>query len=110
MAHASHTPRIRSDELDQPKRISQVNYKPERNLASAVLSRAIVDLYSKSLVEDHVRRSAKLWIEAPLDSAEPFSFAWIADALDICPFALQKLIQDIARDSERLEKCLFLMR
>lgn len=57
--------------------------KPERNLLSAIMARAICDAFGDAHCEGHFTRNAKRWIFAPINEKKPFSFGWVAAHLNL---------------------------
>jgi hypothetical protein len=89
---------------------SNTPVKPERNLLSAVLTRAILDAFGTAHCERHVVRSARQWLFGKLTPSSPFSFAWIATQLDIDPIALQKSLRSYEDAPEAMQERLTLLR
>lgn len=67
--------------LTQEQGIDKIPSIPERNLLGAVLERAFCDL--KANVDRDVRRSAIKWFSTKHSKLKPFSFQYIAEALDL---------------------------
>lgn len=84
--------------------------KPERNLLAAVLARAICDAFGSAQCDRHVVRSARQWLFGKLTPARAFSFAWVAQHLDLDPFALQQTLKGYEHDPDMLEERLGMLR
>jgi hypothetical protein len=84
--------------------------KPERNLLAAVLARAICDAFGSAQCDRHVVRSAKQWLYGALTPTRAFSFAWVAQHLDLDPIALQHTLRSYEGDPEMLQERLSLLR
>lgn len=84
--------------------------KPERNLLSAVLARAICDAFGSAQCDRHIVRSARQWLFGPLTPTTSFSFAWVAHHLDLEPSALQHTLKGYENDPEVLNERLNLLR
>ncbi len=84
--------------------------KPERNLLSAVLARAICDAFGSAQCDRHVVRSARQWLFGALTPTRAFSFAWVAQHLDLDPIALQTSLRSYESDPEKLNERLNLLR
>jgi len=82
---------------------NQSKVKPERNLLSAVLARAICDAFGSAHCERHIVRSARQWIFGKLSPKEPFSFAWVAIHLDLEPDQLQMSLREYEDDPESIQ-------
>lgn len=90
---------------DNPKDI-----KPERNLLSAVLARAICDAFGSAQCDRHIVRSARQWLFGTLTPNRAFSFAWVAQHLDLDPAALQQTLRDYECDPDTLQERLTVLR
>ena len=95
--------RIRSDNDDNRK---YYQIKPERNLLAAVLSRAICDAYGSTAVDRQTFKSAKKWLEGPIEKTKPFSFGWVASQLDLDPHSLRQVLFTYQLDPEKMQECL----
>jgi hypothetical protein len=84
--------------------------KPERNLLSAVLARAICDAFGTAHCERHIVRSARQWLFGKLTPKRPFSFAWVALHLDLDPIALQHSLRGYESKPEEIQERLTLLR
>lgn len=86
------------------------NVKPERNLLSAVLARAICDAFGTAQCDRHVVRSARQWLFGPLQPTRAFSFAWVAQHLDLDPVQLQHSLKNYETNPDVLQERLSLLR
>lgn len=84
--------------------------KPERNLLAAVLARAICDAFGNAQCDRHVVRSARQWLFGKLTPTRAFSFAWVAQHLDLDPGALQITLKSYEHDPNILEERLSMLR
>lgn len=84
--------------------------KPERNLLAAVLARAICDAFGNAQCDRHVVRSARQWLFGKLTPTRAFSFAWVAQHLDLDPSALQITLKSYENDPVVLEERLSMLR
>lgn len=84
--------------------------KPERNLLAAVLARAICDAFGSAQCDRHVVRSARQWLFGALTPTRAFSFAWVAQHLDLDPVALQQSLRCYESDPDKLNERLNLLR
>ena len=84
--------------------------KPERNLLAAVLARAICDAFGNAQCDRHVVRSARQWLFGKLTPTRAFSFAWVAQHLDLEPLALQNTLKSYENDPNILEERLSMLR
>lgn len=84
--------------------------KPERNLLSAVLARAICDAFGSAQCDRHVVRSARQWLFGKLTPTRAFSFAWVAQHLDLDPVALQQTLKGYEHDPDMMEERLSMLR
>ncbi|MBP9837773.1 MAG: hypothetical protein KBC84_03580 [Proteobacteria bacterium] len=89
---------------------SSRSVKPERNLLAAVLARAICDAFGSAQCDRHVVRSARQWLFGALDPTRAFSFAWVAQNLDLDPVALQGTMKSYEGDPDMLQERLNLLR
>lgn len=89
---------------------SSKGIKPERNLLSAVLARAICDAFGSAQCDRHVVRSAKQWLFGKLTPTRAFSFAWVAQHLDLDPVALQQTLRSYETNPIMLQERLSLLR
>jgi len=91
---------------------SNVSYriKPERNLLAAVLARAICDAFGSAQCDRHVVRSARQWLFGKLTPTRSFSFAWVAQHLDLDPIALQHTLKSYENNPEMIQERLSLLR
>ena len=83
--------------------------KPERNLLAAVLARAICDAFGSAQCDRHVVRSARQWLFGTLTPKRAFSFAWVAQHLDLDPVALQGTLKTYESDPDMLQERLSLL-
>jgi hypothetical protein len=84
--------------------------KPERNLLAAVLARAICDAFGSAQCDRHVVRSARQWLFGKLTPTRAFSFAWVAQHLDLDPVALQHTLRSYESNPVTLQERLSLLR
>ena len=84
--------------------------KPERNLLSAVLARAICDAFGTAHCERHIVRSARQWLFGKLTPKRAFSFAWVTLHLDIDPISLQHSLKSYESKPEEIQERLTLLR
>lgn len=84
--------------------------KPERNLLAAVLARAICDAFGSAQCDRHVVRSARQWLFGKLTPTRAFSFAWVAQHLDLDPVALQHTLRGYESNPVTLQERLSLLR
>ena len=94
----------RDDEVE-----SHAPVKPERNLLSAVLARAICDAFGTAHCERHIVRSARQWLFGKLTPTEPFSFAWVVTNLDLDPSALQDTLRTYEDNPDEIQDRLALL-
>jgi hypothetical protein len=94
-----------SEEID-----SNMPVKPERNLLSAVLARAICDAFGPAHCERHVVRSARQWLFGKICISQSFSFGWVATNLDLDPLELQKNLRRLENKPEEIQERLSLLR
>jgi|GEM_PF-750527 hypothetical protein len=86
------------------------DFKPERNLLSAVLARAVCDAFGNIEVEKHVRRTARQWIFGVTDPNQPFSFDWVCNSLDIDPNELRRMLRNYEINPDSFEYQLNLLK
>lgn len=84
--------------------------KPERNLLAAVLARAICDAFGSAQCDRHIVRSARQWLFGVLTPTRAFSFAWVAQHLDLDPVALQHTLKTYETNPDVLQERLSLLR
>ncbi len=84
--------------------------KPERNLLAAVLARAICDAFGSAQCDRHVVRSARQWLFGKMTPTRAFSFAWVAQHLDLDPLALQHTLKGYEHNPDMLEERLSMLR
>jgi hypothetical protein len=89
---------------------SSKDIKPERNLLSAVLARAICDAFGTAQCDRHIVRSARQWLFGALTPTKAFSFAWVSQHLDLDPIALQQTLKSYEGDPEILNERLSFLR
>jgi len=89
---------------------SSRSVKPERNLLAAVLARAICDAFGSAQCDRHVVRSARQWLFGALTPTRAFSFAWVAQHLDLDPIALQHTLKSYESSPDVLNERLNLLR
>jgi len=103
--------RVRAGSVeDDEGRVAAKGIKPERNLLSAVLARAICDAFGSAQCDRHVVRSAKQWLFGKLTPTRAFSFAWVAQHLDLDPIALQHTLRSYETNPVMLQERLSLLR
>lgn len=90
--------------------VSTREVKPERNLLAAVLARAICDAFGSAQCDRHVIRSARQWLFGALTPKKAFSFAWVAQHLDLDPKGLQITLKSYEGDPDILQERLSLLR
>lgn len=90
--------------------LSSRGVKPERNLLAAVLARAICDAFGSAQCDRHVVRSARQWLFGKLTPTRAFSFAWVAQHLDLDPMALQQTLRGYEGNPIILQERLSLLR
>lgn len=108
MSSSSTASKFHSEGDDDLEHNAQV--KPERNLLSAVLARAILDAFGTAHCERHIVRGARQWLFGKLKPSVPFSFAWVALHLDIDPKALQRSLRTYEDSPEDMQDRLTLLR
>lgn len=89
---------------------SSRSVKPERNLLSAVLARAICDAFGTAQCDRYVVRSARQWLFGSLTPNVPFSFAWVAINLDLEAGSLQFTLRNYENHPDLLEERLNILR
>ena len=99
-----------SGQEEEESSASAREVKPERNLLAAVLARAICDAFGSAQCDRHVVRSARQWLFGALTPTRAFSFAWVAQHLDLEPLALQQSLKNYEGDPQLLEERLNLLR
>lgn len=95
---------------DEAGSASAREVKPERNLLAAVLARAICDAFGSAQCDRHIVRSARQWLFGALTPTRAFSFAWVAQHLDLEPFQLQQTLKTYEGDPDILQERLSLLR
>jgi hypothetical protein len=108
MSNASNATRFSPDVDEETEAHSPV--KPERNLLSAVLARAICDAFGTAHCERHIVRSARQWLFGKLTPKKPFSFAWVAIHLDLEPVQLQETLRTYEGNPDEIQDRLALLR
>ncbi len=103
--------KVRASGLDDDESsLSSKGVKPERNLLAAVLARAICDAFGSAQCDRHIVRSARQWLFGALTPTRAFSFAWVAQHLDLDPVALQQTLKSYECDPDMLQERLSLLR
>lgn len=103
--------RVRAGNVEEEEGyISSRGVKPERNLLAAVLARAICDAFGSAQCDRHVVRSARQWLFGKLTPTRAFSFAWVAQHLDLDPIALQHTLRGYEGNPMVLQERLSLLR
>jgi hypothetical protein len=73
---------------------------PERRLLEAILWRAVSDSLAGT-PSDHLSQcdiqDAQAWL-FERGGAYPFSFLWVCEALDKCPFRIRRAVKDLMRN------------
>ncbi|MCC6954023.1 MAG: hypothetical protein IT290_07885 [Deltaproteobacteria bacterium] len=95
---------------EEESSVSARDVKPERNLLAAVLARAICDAFGSAQCDRHVVRSARQWLFGALTPTRAFSFAWVAQHLDLDPVTLQQSLRTYESDPDKLNERLNLLR
>jgi hypothetical protein len=108
MSRSSNANDFYSEGLEEADETAAV--KPERNLLAAVLSRAICDAFGTAHCERHIVRSARQWIFGKLTPNKPFSFAWVANNLDLNPVTLQESLRGYENNPEDIQDRLALLK
>lgn len=80
-----------------------VTIKPERNLLSAILSRAIADAYTNSHIERHIRRDARRWISAKVNLRKAFSFGWCCTHIDLDPEKIKNILSQLSHCPDQMQ-------
>lgn len=101
--------RVGSSEEEEVSLASR-SVKPERNLLAAVLARAICDAFGSAQCDRHVVRSARQWLFGALTPSRAFSFAWVAQHLDLDPCALQQTLRSYEGNPDMLQERLNMLR
>lgn len=103
--------RLRKGSFDEVEGIAiGSGVKPERNLLSAVLARAICDAFGSAQCDRHTVRSARQWLFGGLTPTRVFSFAWVAHHLDLDPVALQGTLKGYEQNPDMLKDRLSMLR
>ena len=103
--------KVRAAHLEDEESVSSSRgVKPERNLLAAVLARAICDAFGSAQCDRHVVRSARQWLFGALTPTRAFSFAWVAQHLDLEPLQLQQSLKGYEFNPEVLNERLNLLR
>ncbi|MCB0325248.1 MAG: hypothetical protein KDD69_16815 [Bdellovibrionales bacterium] len=103
--------RVRAGNVDEEEGfVASRGVKPERNLLAAVLARAICDAFGSAQCDRHVVRSARQWLFGKLTPTRAFSFAWVAQHLDLDPIALQGTLRSYETNPIILQERLSLLR
>jgi len=102
--------RVKGGGLNQEESGGDKGIKPERNLLAAVLARAICDAFGAAQCDRHVVRSARQWLFGGLTPTRAFSFAWVAEHLDLDPAVLQHTLRSYEGDPEILQERLGMLR
>lgn len=102
--------RVGHAEDDEQRGQQNKDIKPERNLLAAVLARAICDAFGSAQCDRHIVRSARQWLFGSLTPSKAFSFAWVAQHLDLEPAALQHTLKGYESSPEMLQERLGLLR
>jgi len=102
--------RVRAGNAEEEEASVSYQIKPERNLLAAVLARAICDAFGSAQCDRHVVRSARQWLFGALTPTRAFSFAWVAQHLDLDPIALQCTLRGYEQNPEMLQERLSLLR
>ncbi len=102
--------RVRAGGAEEDEGAISFRIKPERNLLAAVLARAICDAFGSAQCDRHVVRSARQWLFGTLTPTRAFTFAWVAQHLDLDPIALQATLRGYEQNPEVLQERLSLLR
>lgn len=102
--------KVRAGNSEEEEGNVSFRIKPERNLLAAVLARAICDAFGSAQCDRHVVRSARQWLFGVLQPTRVFSFAWVAQHLDLEPIALQHTLRSYEGDPDILQERLSLLR
>jgi len=101
---------VRAANFEEEDSSTCYSIKPERNLLAAVLARAICDAFGSAQCDRHVVRSARQWLFGKLTPSRAFSFAWVAQHLDLDPIALQQTLRCYEGDPDMIQERLSLLR
>ncbi len=104
------TSRVKTGNIEEEESSVPYKIKPERNLLAAVLARAICDAFGSAQCDRHIVRSARQWLFGKLSPSRPFSFAWVAQHLDLDPIALQHTLRSYEGQPEMIQERLSLLR
>lgn len=104
------TSRVKTGNIEEEESSVPYKIKPERNLLAAVLARAICDAFGSAQCDRHIVRSARQWLFGKLSPSRPFSFAWVAQHLDLDPIALQYTLRSYEGQPEMIQERLSLLR
>ncbi len=102
--------KVRTGNVEEEENSVSFSIKPERNLLAAVLARAICDAFGSAQCDRHVVRSARQWLFGKLTPSRAFSFAWVAQHLDLDPIALQQTLRSYESNPEMIQERLSLLR
>lgn len=102
--------KVRTGNVEEEETSVAFSIKPERNLLAAVLARAICDAFGSAQCDRHVVRSARQWLFGKLTPSRAFSFAWVAQHLDLDPIALQQTLRSYETSPEMIQERLSLLR
>ena len=104
------TSKVKTGNIEEEESSVPYKIKPERNLLAAVLARAICDAFGSAQCDRHIVRSARQWLFGKLSPSRPFSFAWVAQHLDLDPIALQHTLRSYEGQPEMIQERLSLLR
>lgn len=111
MSSSTSLAKVRGGALgEEESSVAAKGVKPERNLLAAVLARAICDAFGSAQCDRHIVRSARQWLFGILTPTRAFSFAWVAQHLDLDPVALQHTLRSYEGSPEMLQERLSLLR
>ncbi|MCC6220405.1 MAG: hypothetical protein IT291_04095 [Deltaproteobacteria bacterium] len=102
--------RVRTGNEEEDESSVSFSIKPERNLLAAVLARAICDAFGSAQCDRHVVRSARQWLFGKLTPTRAFSFAWVAQHLDLEPSTLQVTLRGYDTNPTMIQERLSLLR
>jgi len=102
--------KVKAGNVEEEEGNVSYRIKPERNLLAAVLARAICDAFGSAQCDRHVVRSARQWLFGKLTPSRSFSFAWVAQHLDLDPIALQQTLKSYETNPEMIQERLSLLR
>lgn len=102
--------RVKTGNVEEEESFVPYRIKPERNLLAAVLARAICDAFGSAQCDRHIVRSARQWLFGKLTPSRAFSFAWVAQHLDLDPIALQQTLRSYEGQPEMIQERLSLLR